>query len=343
MATTVFYGGGEDGDDMNGKRPSWNSLLESKARSASISHQLLSIAFPQRTRLVVDVELQKGNGENYIMPNKTSPFPKWDNSNPNESIDLLYNWTLEKSLLRINWYKKGSRKKKMGSQIIRAAAIILVGIGALCPLLNATDVFGKDYDAIGQWGYVVLALAATAVGYDKFFGLSTGWIRYISTQMTLERMMAEFQYDWVILQTKLNYQLSPDSILLSMQKFRDYTVQVESLVKQETDAWAAEFQNNLAELQKMLSTEAEKRKPGSIKVVVTDVREFTSVSISVDGTHVKELSGVSEGIIESVAPGYHEVIASGKRKNGKESKETRVVQVSANSICSAEFALSNLS
>jgi len=273
------------------------------------------------------------------MSTKIDQFPKWDLSKPSESIQLLYTWALERSLERIKWYEVKSRKKKKGSQTLRAVAIVLASLGTLCPLLNATDLFSRNSIVIAQWGYVALAAAAAVLGYDKFFGLSSGWIRYISTQMTLERMMAEFQYDWIILQAKQNTLPATEVSLLFIQKLRDYTVQVESLVKQETDAWASEFQSSLAELQKIVSTEVEKRKPGAIKVVVTNVREFEVVSIFLDGTPMKELAGVSEGIIESVPSGYHEVMASARKKDGRKSNDTKVVQVSSNSLASVEFTL----
>jgi hypothetical protein len=46
---------------------------------------------------------------------------------------------------------------------------------------------------MGQLGYVMLALAAACVGFDHFFGLSTGWMRFMVTEMSLQQVLAEFQ------------------------------------------------------------------------------------------------------------------------------------------------------
>jgi len=194
--------------------------------------------------------------------------------------------------------------------------------------------------ALAQWGYVFFALAGAIYGYDKLFGLSTGWMRYIVTQMALEKALKEFQYDWLILRAQLQKQpakYAVDSRTL-LQKVRDFTSQVESLVKQETDAWVLEFQNNLSQLEKVLKAEAETRKSGSIKVIVSNAQEFSPVGIRLNGTQRKELAGITEGLIDAVPPGMYEVEAIGKKGN-KDGKDSKVIQVQPNATVSVELTL----
>ena len=92
-----------------------------------------------------------------------------------------------------------------------------------------------------------MALGAAIVGFDKFFGLSTGWMRFIVTQLSLERVLQEFHYDWAFLLAQRQEQQVKTNIPL-LQRARDFTLKVEDLVKQETDAWVQEFQSDIAEL-----------------------------------------------------------------------------------------------
>ena len=41
-----------------------------------------------------------------------------------------------------------------------------------------------------ELGYVFAAIAAGLIAFDKYFGLSTGWIRYIQTQEEHHRKMS---------------------------------------------------------------------------------------------------------------------------------------------------------
>lgn len=52
-------------------------------------------------------------------------------------------------------------------------AIVFAGFGRLCPLLQSFDPY------FDQLGYVSLGLVAAFVGVDKFFGLSSAWMRYM--------------------------------------------------------------------------------------------------------------------------------------------------------------------
>jgi conflict system pore-forming effector with SLATT domain len=276
-------------------------------------------------------------------------FPEWDASNTDQSLARAYQWAVQNAQEKIDWYAKRRRPKKQGSQWLRTFAIILAAIGALCPLVDAATpdnqtlslgVMQITLSQLGQWGYVSIALAAALVGYDKFFGLSSGWMRYMVTELSLQRTLREFQYDWNILRAQQDQQQPPQNNTPTLlQRLKDFTLQVETLVRQETDAWVTEFQTNISELDKMLQAEAEARTPGSIKVTVTNARDFDKVTISLNGTQLKELTGVTESVLDSVPPGPQEVVVVGKKQNTPDRKDSKVVEVQPNALASAELTL----
>jgi hypothetical protein len=59
---------------------------------------------------------------------------------------------------------------------------------------------GPDAAAPGPsrtaWGYVLPALAAACIGFDRFFGISSGWMRSMTTAQALERRLEQLQHDW---------------------------------------------------------------------------------------------------------------------------------------------------
>jgi hypothetical protein len=57
-----------------------------------------------------------------------------------------------------------------------------------------------------------------------------------------------------------------------------------------------------------------------------------------NGNQIKELIGVTEGLIEAVPPGRYEVTAVGKKDN-KEYKQSKVIEVQPNVMASVEMTL----
>jgi hypothetical protein len=272
---------------------------------------------------------------------ETNSFPDWNKDNPQESLDAVYGRAIANAENDIEWYQSRKKPSRIRSQWLRFFSIVLAAVGALCPLLDATRIVeiytgAPSNFALGQWGYVFLAAAAAIVGYDFYFGHSSGWMRFIVTQISIERALKEFQYDWLLL--KAQQENNPLNPQIFLQRAKDFTLQIENLKKQETDAWVAEFQTNISQLEKVLKTELEVRKPGSIKVAIKNCADFDKILIRLNDNPVKELDGVSEGIINTVSPGRYEVTVIGK-KGEKESKASKVVEVQAGAMTSAEFTL----
>ena len=82
------------------------------------------------------------------------------------------------------------------------------------------------------------------------------------TEFSLQRILRKFGYDWNILIAQ--QQPPKDNTVALLQRLKSFSLQFESLVKQETLAWVTEFQTSLSELEAMLKTEKEARTPGNI-------------------------------------------------------------------------------
>ena len=183
---------------------------------------------------------------------KSNPFPGWDaTQEPAVSINRLYDWTTKETEDMIDWYSQHRLPRKFGSQLIRALVIIFAGAGALCPFLDATKAFSKL--ALGEWGYVFFGLAAAVFLFDKFFGLSSGWMRFMVTTLQLERALNEFQFDWVDLNIR---KASPQKFI---ERLKTFALLVNNLVQQETTQWVSEFMNNIEALDKLIKSRGDSK------------------------------------------------------------------------------------
>src|SRR6185369_1540504 len=78
-------------------------------------------------------------------------------------------------------------------------SILLITAGGMVPLIKATWAPGTLASAgfdLGQLGYLLIGLGGAAIAFDRFFGFSSGWIRYITTEMAIQRTLHEFRIEW---------------------------------------------------------------------------------------------------------------------------------------------------
>jgi len=258
-------------------------------------------------------------------------FPEWSDENQPAYIKTLYQWVVKNTQQQIQWYDQRRRPMRFLAQWVRGIALVLATLGAICPLI--TPIIDGENKTFPTLGYVFIAIGAALVSFDRYYGFSRSWMRFASTQFSLQVLLREFQFDWSLFLSQ------PFSATASIQKLNEFSGKVDAIVKQETDAWIADFKNNIAELEKMLKAGAEEKKPGAIKLSVPNARNFQKIAVTLNGTHFKEISGVTETLLDSIPPGRHEVSLSAFTDEGKESREAKVVEVVAGSTAAIEMSI----
>jgi len=272
-------------------------------------------------------------------------FPVWDTGNSWGSLQAVFQVTLKQGDAAIAWYHENIRAKRAGSRILRSIAILLASVGALLPLVVAaasrfagSEARVKDLvDA--QWGYIAFATAAACVAADKFYGFSTGWIRYMKTQLALEGALTDLRYDWVVLASKLsNQQPTTDQCQLMLQRLKDFVAFVRAQVEQETDAWVLEFQSNLVDLANTVKSRVDAVKPGSLQVTVSNAKEFDGgIKAILDHADERNVEG-AQCLFSAVPPGAHEVLVRAKKAD-KTFEIATVVKIGPDSLASLSLAM----
>jgi hypothetical protein len=277
----------------------------------------------------------------YFLPSKltkrtaapTIPFPAWNPQDAATSLKEVYAATVAQGQSAIDWYRTNIRGMRLGSRIVRLCSISLASFGALVPLLaNAFRRQDQTYLFDPQWGYFAFALAVVVLGIDKFYGFSTGWARYIKTQLALERGLSDLHYDWAALLPNLDNQpLTPERLQPMLQKLKDYSDFVHTQIQQETEAWLLEFQTNLSDLMTTVKAQQDTTKPGSVQVTIANAAQFDGgVTVNLDqGTELPVQGG--QCFFPSVSPGPHAVFVKGI-KGGKNFPASDVVKVSAGTV-----------
>jgi hypothetical protein len=169
------------------------------------------------------------------------------------ALTQLYRYAEGRAIEAIDWYLQDKRGKRGWSRGLRLLAILLVIAGGLQPLLDAAAP-GSGRTA---WGYVLLGLAAACIGFDRFFGLSSGWMRSMTTAQALERRLEQLQYDWAAeCARSATRTVDPKQVQTRVALLRSFADDVVALMQQETAEWVLEFQSNLLRLEPSASHRA---------------------------------------------------------------------------------------
>lgn len=270
---------------------------------------------------------------------------KWlSHSDIQTSIDTLYEYAEASAQSSIAWYGRQKNSLAWWSRWLRRLAILATSIGGLIPFVSALSRTSLDAQSpianldLGQLGYLFLGFAAACIGYDKFFGYSSGWIRYITTKLALEKSLAEFRLDWAMMVAKLgDQQPSPDQVQLMIQRLKEFLLIVNNMVEKETQTWISEFKTNVAELEKTAASQAEASRPGAIEITVTNGMDTEDGFIVVmDGMEIRRVRGTKYHI-GYVYPGPHRITVTGKI-NKELLDASELVNVASGETASATLA-----
>src|SRR5215203_2941587 len=121
-------------------------------------------------------------------------FPLGDWGEPAERLDELYQWVEAGALRIVDWYFADRVWKRRAARALRAGTAACTGLAALVPLLELTGT--ADGGGFLVWGYVALLGAGACLGTDRYFGLTTGWMRDVATAQAVQRRLEALQYDW---------------------------------------------------------------------------------------------------------------------------------------------------
>ncbi|MEY9849427.1 SLATT domain-containing protein [Streptacidiphilus sp. MAP5-3] len=175
-------------------------------------------------------------------------FPLGDWGEPAERLEELYRWSEERAVEAIDWYHRDRRWKRGGARLLRGLAALLAVGGAVLPMVALTGVWRAGQD----WGYVLLLLAGCSLLADRVFGLTSGWMRDVSTAHALQRRLEAFQFDWasecvreVLGPTEGTASEAAERCLGVLRRFCE---DVSDMVRSETSEWMLEFRASMTQL-----------------------------------------------------------------------------------------------
>ncbi|WP_179955296.1 SLATT domain-containing protein [Streptomyces lunaelactis] len=169
------------------------------------------------------------------------PFPLGDWGEPADRLDELYRWVEASGLRTAEWYLADRVGKRRLARVLRVGTALGVIAGAALTLLDLTGAL----DRTAGWGYLSLLLAAACLACDRYFGLTSGWIRNVATAQAVQRRLQALQFDWA--SESVREVLGPTEGTASeaaercLGVLRRFSEDLTELMRSETADWMVEF------------------------------------------------------------------------------------------------------
>lgn len=186
----------------------------------------------------------------------------WNPSDVPGSLEGLYEFMKAKAEAAIQWYLHAKRLKKILAIVLRVMSIALGSVAAIIPILSQMITRQNGEQIIAPaWASVALVLAGVLIALDRFLGCSSSWMRFISTELRLHKRLDEFQLDWQGERSKWKDTSADDKQVETMFEIaKAFIADVDKLLIDETNAWIAEFQSSLKQIDEFAKMKEDTKK-----------------------------------------------------------------------------------
>ena len=254
---------------------------------------------------------------------KDKPFDK--------ALPSIYSRAGELSKEKREWYWKSIKRKRLFATGARVITLCFLIGGTVLPLWASLGDIPARRLLFTQLGVIALAVAGLFQVVDRILGLSSGWLRYITTVTAMENLTRKFELDWASYIVGKGSKIDDGDTKPLFDLARRFEDDISKLQSDETDKWVAEFNSSLAllgeliksqresaektvetaratiESQQKAAQESEKaRQNGSVELNIVHKAAPIAVKIAIDKESEQEFVGSSWAKLD-LKPGQHTI------------------------------------
>lgn len=271
-----------------------------------------------------------------------NPLPElsWEPARRGESLQKLADYVAAEAASAISWYLRKKRSKQWLAKILRSSAIGATALAGLIPMLAEIYVDQGVPQIAPAWASVALLVAASCVGLDRFFGYSSAWMRFLTTEMQIRHALHDFLLDWELRRAAWEGQEDPgaEEAEAGLKRCKAFLAEVNDILKAEMDSWVTEFRAAIADIDKAAKAQAEVMRLGAANITVTNGDQCQDGwQLAVDGGAAESHRGTSCAL-RNLVPGTHTVVVVG-RIGAEEKRAEKAFTVAAAQTASEELTL----
>lgn len=166
----------------------------------------------------------------------------WTPDKRAESLAVVFTHAVGLAHGAEDWYAGRRRGKRIGGRSLRVGAIVLGAVAAVLPVVAQ---IGGGNGIPPGWATIALAAAAMLVALDRFLGFTSGWMRYMATELAITRLRHDFEYEWQERLVTLPSEPSHEDSVALIELARTLVLAVDDAISAETGTWAVDFRSQL--------------------------------------------------------------------------------------------------
>jgi hypothetical protein len=168
----------------------------------------------------------------------------WRPESCEESLLALYCYVESIGRDNANWYRRKKAPRQVFSLWIRLLSLIFALAGGLCPLLPSNSPFPDAQ----RYGYLLLGVGGGLFLFDRLFGISSAWMRYMLAALEIEASMHSFNVQWIKARAAASTAGGTTNLEPFFMLATDALARIDGIVQRETAEWQGEFQASMVHL-----------------------------------------------------------------------------------------------
>ena len=174
----------------------------------------------------------------------------WTPGGVEKSLQRVFLYVQSSGKAKSSWYRRKKGPRQLVSLYIRFASLVVIFLGGLCPLVPSDSLRFNPH----PFGYLLLATGGGLFLFDKFFGVSSSWMRYMVAAQQIEAELERFAFEWLKVQASRTETDGSSFNPIPLITLASNTLgQISAIVQHETLEWVGEFQNNQTQFSDMAS------------------------------------------------------------------------------------------
>ena len=239
------------------------------------------------------------------------PTISWKLENLEADLKSLSDYALGIAEKARDYYQSHSRAKKSWAKNLRLVAIIATALGGILPILSQIlEKYKIDLDP--AWATVAITVAITAIGLDKFFGYSSAWMRFITTEIKVDGKIEQFRlsienekFSWAGVAPTFEQGRAMLNIIVQ------FLNETSEIVKDETNTWMVEFQSAIQKFNEEANVKADTTKLGGLSVTIEGGEKFTKgLKVHLEGQAPVKIMG-STYSVNNLFPKIYQLTVTG--------------------------------
>jgi len=247
---------------------------------------------------------------------------------PAESaLPAIYDHARKMSQAMRDWYWVSIKIKRRFALSVLGLTLVLLIFGAVLPIISGIWDKSDSRLLLTQTGVVSLTFAGLLQVADRVFGWSSGWLRYITTVMSIENVTRKFELDWAAYIVEKSVRLGDADIKPLFDVAKQFEDDIAKLQTDETAKWVVEFSGNVALLGEMIKSQRESAEKsteaaqatveaqrkgaqkGAVEVSLVHKSAAAPVDLAIDDEQPQAFSGACWARAD-LPPGLHVITAT---------------------------------